>query len=139
MADPVRARGVLTRLAASGVRISVDDFGTGHSSLAYLKNLPISELKIDRSFVRNLQSDDDNGAIVTAAIDLGRSLGLRVVAEGAETQAELHELARRRCELVQGFAISRPLSAEKLEVWLRASDLAGVFAIAAPSGGTLAV
>ena len=139
MHDPARARAVLTRLAATGVQFAVDDFGTGHSSLAYLKNLPISELKIDRSFVHGVDADTGNGAIVTAAIDLGRSLGLRVVAEGAETQAELAALADRRCELVQGFAISRPLSAAKLDVWLRAADRGGVFRTAAPQAPAEAV
>ncbi|MBA2513384.1 MAG: EAL domain-containing protein [Solirubrobacterales bacterium] len=120
MADPSRAIGVLERLRALGVRLSLDDFGTGHSSLAYLKRLPLDEVKIDRSFVIGMTEDSDDAAIVRSPIDLARHLGLEVVAEGVESEAILRDLADLSCDVAQGFYLSRPLPADELDGWLLA-------------------
>jgi len=119
MADPDRALDVLGRLRELGVSIAVDDFGTGYSSLAYLKRLPVNELKIDRSFVRDMVGDRDDQAIVRSTISLGHELGLRVVAEGVENQATWQLLERFGCDLVQGYVVSRPLPAADLALWLQ--------------------
>ena len=95
MVDPSRAAGILSKLSVAGVQISVDDFGTGYSSLSYLKRLPVSEIKIDKSFVLNMAEDPDDASIVDSIIDLGKNLGLRVVAEGVESEAAWHALAER--------------------------------------------
>ena len=94
--DAVRTKVVLEGLAALGVRISIDDFGTGYSSLAYLRQLPVDEIKIDRSFVMNMDTDEDDAVIVRSTIDLGRNLGLRVVAEGVESEATVDAAAGAR-------------------------------------------
>ena len=114
MEDPERALAVLTRLAAAGVRLSIDDFGTGYSSLAYLKNLPVHELKIDRSFVAALTTSERDRVIVDSTVALGRRLGLDVVAEGVEDQATRDALIGLGCELAQGFLFSRPVPADAL-------------------------
>ena len=118
LADPGRAIESLKRLRAMGVRLSLDDFGQGQSSLSYLKRLPLDELKIDRSFVMGMADDDSDAAIVRATIDLGRHLGLSVVAEGVETDEVLSSLAELRCDVAQGFGLSRPLPIEELTRWL---------------------
>jgi diguanylate cyclase (GGDEF)-like protein len=118
MADPVRAREVLSRLRETGVHASIDDFGTGYSSLGYLKRLPVDQLKIDRSFVFNMTSDDQDEIIVQSTIDLAHNLGLTVVAEGVETVETLNRLRQLGCDSVQGFVISRPLPPEQIVVWL---------------------
>jgi len=105
---------VLERLRAIGVRLSIDDFGTGYSSLAYLTSLPISELKIDGSFVRGLGVAARSAAVATAIIALGRSLGLEVVAEGVETRAQVVCLKLAGCDVAQGYHFSRPLSLQQL-------------------------
>jgi len=122
MADAERAIDVLARLLSMGVRISVDDFGTGYSSLAYLKRLPVDELKIDRSFVRHLASDDNDLAIVRSTIGLAHDLGLTVVAEGVEDRATWEVLARLGCDVAQGYFVSRPVDADGLVAWLRRAD-----------------
>ena len=109
----------LNAIKALGVGISIDDFGTGYSSLAYLKRYPIDKLKIDRSFVADTPENTDDVAIVTAIIQMGRSLQLQTVAEGVETQAQMDLLAGLGCDLIQGFAVSAPLDAEATERWLR--------------------
>jgi EAL domain-containing protein (putative c-di-GMP-specific phosphodiesterase class I) len=114
MEDPDRALAVLTRLAAAGVRLSIDDFGTGYSSLAYLKALPVHELKIDRSFVAAMTSSERDRVLVESTIALGHRLGLEVVAEGVEDEATRQVLADLGCELAQGYLFSRPVPAGQL-------------------------
>jgi diguanylate cyclase (GGDEF)-like protein len=120
MADPARATALLHQLRDLGVRLSVDDFGTGYSSLSYLKRLPVHEVKIDRSFVANLGERADDVAIVRAIVDLGRHLGLEVVAEGVEDQETWDLLASMGCHLVQGWHLARAMPADDLVPWLRA-------------------
>jgi EAL domain-containing protein (putative c-di-GMP-specific phosphodiesterase class I) len=103
---------VLSKLQSMGVAISVDDFGTGFSSLSYLKRLPIDSLKVDQSFVRELATDPDDAALVMAIVNLAHALRLRVVAEGVETQEQLRFLRLLRCDEIQGYLISRPLPVE---------------------------
>ncbi|MGH3873744.1 MAG: putative bifunctional diguanylate cyclase/phosphodiesterase [Pseudonocardiaceae bacterium] len=118
MSDPERALPVLRGLHGLGVRISVDDFGTGYSSLAYLRRLPVSEVKIDKSFVFGLASDLGDLAVVRAIVELGHSLGLTVVAEGVEQDATRRQLAKMGCDVAQGFLISRPLAVDRFDAWL---------------------
>jgi EAL domain-containing protein (putative c-di-GMP-specific phosphodiesterase class I) len=118
MGDPRRATEVLERLRALGVRLSLDDFGTGHSSLSYLKRLPLDEVKIDRSFVTGMAVDPSDAAIVRSTIDLARHLGLDVVAEGVESEEVLEVLVALDCDVAQGFLLSRPLPADQLDGWL---------------------
>jgi diguanylate cyclase (GGDEF)-like protein len=118
MSDPDRAIAILARLSDLGVRLSVDDFGTGYSSLANLKALPISELKIDRSFVTPMLQDESDLIIVRSTINLGHDLGLTVIAEGVEDEWTLERLAEFRCDLAQGYHISRPLPALQFHDWL---------------------
>jgi diguanylate cyclase (GGDEF)-like protein len=114
MSDPRRAKEILLRLKEVGVGLSVDDFGTGYSSLAYLKDLPVDTIKIDRSFVIDMETEPRNAAIVRSTVDLGRNLGLEVVAEGVETQTAYDELARLGCDYAQGYLLARPLAAPEL-------------------------
>jgi EAL domain-containing protein (putative c-di-GMP-specific phosphodiesterase class I) len=118
MVDPTRSVAVLHRLRDLGVRLSVDDFGTGYSSLSYLQRLPVQEVKIDRSFVAALHSGSENVAIVRAIIDLGRHLGLEVVAEGVEDQATWDLLTSLECDLVQGWHLARAMPIDDLLPWL---------------------
>ena len=104
---------VLQRLSDMGVDISIDDFGTGYSSLMYLKRLPANELKIDRGFVRDLEHDSDDAAIVSAIVALGQALGLRIVAEGVETDSQQDFLTRLGCDSLQGYLMGRPVPAEQ--------------------------
>ena len=113
----------LHRLNEIGVEISIDDFGTGYSSLAYLTTLPISELKIDRSFVRDLGITPQSSAVVTALIALARSLGLRVIAEGVETLRQMEVLHRLGCTVMQGFLFSRGVPPDELQRWLEQTVL----------------
>ena len=120
MADPDRAVPVLERIAATGVTLSLDDFGTGYSSLAYLRRLPVGEVKIDRSFITGMVDDDDaSQVLVRAIINLAASLGLRVVAEGAEDDQTVELLRAMGCDTVQGFAVSRPVSAAGITEFVR--------------------
>src|SRR5664280_2898493 len=119
MADHDRARSILTRIRDGGVQTSVDDFGTGYSSLSRLREMPIDELKLDRSFVLPMTDDARAAALVASTIDLAHSLGLRMVAEGVETNVAYAELTRLGCDQAQGFLMSKPLPAAELDHWLR--------------------
>ena len=121
MQNPAEGLAILEGLAALGIRLSVDDFGTGYSSLGYLKRLPVSEIKIDRSFVTNMDRDDSDRAIVRSTIDLAGHLGLTVVAEGVESSAVLTELREFGCSSAQGFHISPPLEPDALLAWAQTS------------------
>ncbi|WP_426335787.1 putative bifunctional diguanylate cyclase/phosphodiesterase [Pseudoduganella sp. R-31] len=127
MDDPVRAQQTLERLHGMGCDLSIDDFGTGYSSLAYLKRLPVDELKIDKSFVLNMANDVGDAKIVRSTIDLGHNMGLRVVAEGIESEAAWNILAEMGCDQGQGYYMSRPMPAGELAGWVenwKASALA---------------
>jgi EAL domain-containing protein (putative c-di-GMP-specific phosphodiesterase class I) len=114
MDHPEEAKRIMVELKSLGVGLSVDDFGTGYSSLAYLKRFPVDCVKIDRSFVQDLPADRDDAAIAAAIIAMGHSLGLNVVAEGVETEAQLAFLAAQGCELFQGYLDSQPLGLSDL-------------------------
>jgi diguanylate cyclase (GGDEF)-like protein len=116
--DGPRTRSTIERLHEIGVRLSIDDFGTGYSSLSYLRQLPVSELKIDRSFVTNLVVDAQDETIVRSTIDLGHNLGLQVVAEGVETNEVADRLRVLGCDIAQGYGICRPLPFDQLTTWL---------------------
>jgi diguanylate cyclase (GGDEF)-like protein len=116
--DSLKARQTLRRLEALGVTLALDDFGTGWSSLVQLRSLPVSEIKIDRSFVARMDSDPRDLAIVSSVIDLARGLGMRVVAEGVEDVATWHRLSALGCDLAQGWWLSRALPAGEVTVWL---------------------
>lgn len=118
MQEPDRAAAILRRLKHHRIRIAVDDFGTGYSSLAYLKHYPIDRLKIDRSFVTDCHMSPQDAAIVDTVIGLARNLGLEVIAEGVENDAQLRFLQHRRCDLVQGYLFSRPAPAAEIEAML---------------------
>jgi diguanylate cyclase (GGDEF)-like protein len=118
MSDPHRVTEVLAALRELGVRLSLDDFGTGKASLAYLKQLPLDEVKIDRAFITGMSDDDGDAVIVRSTIDLARNLGLDVVAEGVESASVLEALVDLRCKSAQGYYLSRPLPSEELGLWL---------------------
>jgi EAL domain-containing protein (putative c-di-GMP-specific phosphodiesterase class I) len=114
MKDPEAAAAKLREIKALGIRVAVDDFGTGYSSLSYLKTFPIDYLKIDRSFVKGLGSDNDDGAIVRSVVALGHALNLRVIGEGIETKAQAAYLSDLHCDLGQGFLFDRPMPPEAI-------------------------
>ena len=118
MEDPQRAHETLKRLHGLGVRISIDDYGTGYSSLAYIKKLAVDELKIDRSFIHGVAHDEQNLAIVRSTVELGHNLGLSVVAEGVETEQELKLLLQFGCDEAQGYFFAKPMQREQLQDWL---------------------
>jgi EAL domain-containing protein (putative c-di-GMP-specific phosphodiesterase class I) len=118
MANPALGVEVLSRLNEMGARLAIDDFGTGFSSLAYLKQLPVHELKIDKSFIFNIETNEDDRIIVSSTIDLAHNLGLQVVAEGVETQEIWETLIEMDCNIAQGHYLSRPLAPADLERWL---------------------
>ncbi|HYN37876.1 MAG TPA: EAL domain-containing protein, partial [Rhodospirillales bacterium] len=104
-----------------GVRVSIDDFGTGYSSLAYLKALPVDELKIDKAFVMHLHEDERDAKIVRSTIDLAHGLGLKVVAEGVETEAHVAALSAFGCDIGQGYLFSKPLPVDQWLTWAEGS------------------
>ncbi|XTR52176.1 putative bifunctional diguanylate cyclase/phosphodiesterase [Pseudarthrobacter sp. So.54] len=117
MADPARAQRLLEALAAMGVRLSIDDFGAGYTSLGQLKDLPVTEIKIDKSFIINMGTEPSDGLIAHSIIDLGHSLGLTVLAEGVESAETLRQLRRFDCDNVQGYYICRPVPAAVFDAW----------------------
>ena len=117
MRDPEHSLSVLEKLRDGGISLSVDDFGTGYSSLAHLKRLPVQELKIDQSFIRNLDETSEDAVIVRSTIEMSHNLGLKVVAEGVEYQHTLELLERWHCDTAQGYLISRPMDAVAFEAW----------------------
>jgi diguanylate cyclase (GGDEF)-like protein/PAS domain S-box-containing protein len=121
--DPIGATAVIRGLHACGVSMSIDDFGTGYSSLSYLKQFKVSKLKIDQSFVRGVTDDPDDQAIVSAIIDMARSLGMRTVAEGVETEAQMEFLRSRGCDEFQGYLFSRPLAPDGFEAFMQAEGM----------------
>jgi len=118
MLDPEQVIDTLGQLATKGFQLSIDDFGTGHSSLVYLKRLPVHTLKVDKSFVAEMDTDEENASIVRATIDLAHSLGLTVTAEGVETSAVLNMLKGMGCDYYQGYYISKPMSKTDMAAWL---------------------
>jgi diguanylate cyclase (GGDEF)-like protein/PAS domain S-box-containing protein len=120
LANPTRAKAVLGELSELGIRLSIDDFGTGYSSLAYLRQLPVDEIKIDRSFVIGMGVEAGDAVIVRSTVDLGRNLGLNVVAEGVETIETWELLRELGCNTAQGYFLGRPMPAEQMSDWLRA-------------------
>ncbi|MEJ3644122.1 EAL domain-containing protein [Pseudomonas bubulae] len=125
MSDADASMVVLQRLSQMGVDLSIDDFGTGYSSLMYLKRLPANELKIDRGFVRDLEHDSDDAAIVSAIVALGQALGLRIVAEGVETDTQQSFLTTLGCDALQGFLLGEPLPAEQFMADIQGAEPAG--------------
>ena len=132
MRDAISALAILHELRDLGVELAIDDFGTGYSSLSYLQKLPVSELKIDRGFVRNMVKGDEAEVIVRATIDLGHNLGLRVIAEGVEDASALALLHTMGCDQAQGYFIARPMPASAIARWhqTRSLELIGVEACA---------
>ncbi len=126
MSDPDRALATVSRLSDLGVRLSVDDYGTGYSSLANLRRLPIDELKIDRSFVTPMLNDESDLIIVRSTINLAHDLGLKIIAEGVEDEPTLERLALLGCDLAQGYHVSRPMAPDAFSDWI--ADPEGVFA-----------
>jgi diguanylate cyclase len=124
MDDVETTRRAFDELVRNGVQLSIDDFGTGYSSLAYLRSLPATQLKIDRSFVRDIDASDDGCAIVDAVLHLAHALGLRVVAEGVETEGQRDMLVALGCDELQGYLIGKPMPPEALEFWLREAQAA---------------
>jgi len=120
MQDTLHTRRTLEELKAMGAHLSIDDFGTGYSSLGYLRRFPIDALKIDGSFVHDIGTENDNGAIVAAIIAMARSLKIGVIGEGVETEEQRAFLQLHGCKLAQGNYFCRPLPANELEAWLQA-------------------
>ncbi len=121
MDDPRSAQQTLGKLRELGIVTSIDDYGTGYSSLAYIKQLAVNEIKIDRAFVAGMEADAKNAAIVRSTIELGHNLGMTVVAEGVETDHEVAELRRFGCDVAQGYRFARPMAAGAFETWLRSA------------------
>jgi len=121
MRDPEQALRVITQISQMGVQFSIDDFGTGYSSLAYLKKLPVAEIKIDKSFVLDMEEDSDDATIVHSTIDLAHNLGLKVVAEGVENGTIMKLLKRLGCDIGQGYHMARPMAASQVYEWLQES------------------
>ncbi len=122
MVDPEGALAVVRRLADMGFRLSIDDFGTGFSSLSYLRYLPVQELKIDQSFVMGMLKNEEDLVIVRSTIDLAHNLGLLVVAEGIESARHIDMLRDLGCDIGQGYHISRPMSDDKIKKWIESGD-----------------
>jgi diguanylate cyclase len=117
MTDPARAQRLLEQLFALGIRIAIDDFGAGYTSLGQLRTLPVSELKIDRSFVTSMDTDPGSAVIVQSVVDLGHNLGLTIIAEGVESERVMTALSQIGCDVAQGYFISHPVTAAAVDVW----------------------
>jgi EAL domain-containing protein (putative c-di-GMP-specific phosphodiesterase class I) len=126
MADPDLAIEVLHRIRRLGVTTAIDDFGTGYSSMAYLKILPVDEIKVDRSFVRDMATDHSNFVLVESAVGLGHNLGLSVVAEGVEDESTAAALNALSCDIAQGYHYARPLLPEDFVSFLKARRALGL-------------
>jgi EAL domain-containing protein (putative c-di-GMP-specific phosphodiesterase class I) len=122
MSDPSQASALLREIRELGVRIAIDDFGTGYSSLTYLHEFPLNALKIDKNFVQSVGSSDRGGPISKMIIGLGQNLGLEVIAEGVETEAQLEYMREHGCDVAQGYLYARPESPEDLTAWLVANQ-----------------
>ncbi len=127
MEDPDGALDVLTRLSEMGIALSIDDFGTGYSSLSYLNNLPVNAIKIDKSFVIDMLSNEDAALIVRSTIVLAHDLGLRVIAEGIESKASWQRLAELGCDVAQGYYVARPMHASDLDQWIHSHCRTGIW------------
>ena len=127
MRELVKSLDVLTRLRMKGILLAIDDFGTGYSTMQQLQRYPFNEIKIDKSFVKNLTTDDESRAIVDTTIELGRRLKMRVVAEGVESVGALDYLRSQGCDMAQGYFIARPMPAAAAENWLRSAKRTGQF------------
>ena len=113
-------RDELKQLVDMGVQLSIDDFGTGYSSLSYVKRMPVSNLKIDQSFVKNIDSDLSDAAIIRAIVTLGHSLGLKITAEGVETSEQAEKLRKEKCDTLQGYLFAKPMSLDNFHQYLAA-------------------
>jgi len=122
MLEPEHSLAMLDRLKLMGIGLSIDDFGTGYSSLAYLKRLPVGELKIDQGFVFDMLDDENDAMIVSSTVSLAHGLGLKVVAEGVESKAVWDNLAALDCDIIQGYYVAKPMPPEELVVWLDSSN-----------------
>jgi diguanylate cyclase (GGDEF)-like protein len=127
--DPTRALRMLDAIAALGVSLSIDDFGTGYSSLSHLARMPVHEVKIDRSFVQGLESDPEFAPVVRSAIDMGHSLGLKVVAEGIETETAAARLLNFGCDIAQGYLYAKPMPRDAFETWAQGKERVPVIAV----------
>jgi EAL domain-containing protein (putative c-di-GMP-specific phosphodiesterase class I) len=127
--DPTAAMGMLDAIGALGVSLSIDDFGTGYSSLSQLTRMPVHEVKIDRSFIQELESQAEIATVVRAAIEMGHGLGLKVVAEGIETESVAARLRELGCDIAQGYLYAKPMPAEALAKWLEGRERVPVIAI----------
>lgn len=119
MTDPVRSLEIVQRLHEMGYKLSIDDFGTGYSSLAYLKKMPLTELKIDKSFISDVLQSENDAVIVKATINLAHNLGLQVTAEGVESQQVMNLLQEYDCDLAQGYFFSKPIPCEEFDRWMQ--------------------
>jgi EAL domain-containing protein (putative c-di-GMP-specific phosphodiesterase class I) len=117
LAEPERARAILTEIRDHDIQIAIDDYGTGFSSLSYLRDLPVNELKVDRSFIGALRSDPRSKMIVASTLQMAHALGMRTVAEGVEDAATMADLVAMGVDLLQGYHLSRPMPAHELEPW----------------------
>jgi EAL domain-containing protein (putative c-di-GMP-specific phosphodiesterase class I) len=126
MNDPESALEIIERLHGMGYQFSIDDYGTGYSSLAYLKKMPLTELKIDKSFVKDILISDNDAVIVRATINLAHNLGLQVTAEGVENQEIMDRLKDYGCDIAQGYFMNNPLSVADFEQWMRDSQWRGI-------------
>jgi diguanylate cyclase len=127
--DPERALHILNAVAALGVSLSIDDFGTGYSSLSHLTRMPVHEMKIDQSFIRGLDQQNEIATVVRSAIEMGHGLGLKVVAEGIETEVVAARLREFRCDVAQGYLYAKPMPLEDFTQWLEGRERVPVVAV----------